>query len=97
MKAPAPSDEPLILVDEANRALGAAAKQAVHREGLLHRAFSIFMVDARGRILLQQRSPSNTIRAGCGRILRGHRAGGERTVAAARAASQRGARHRRYR
>ena len=57
MRAPKGSDEPLILVDESNRAVGAAPKQAIHRQGLLHRAFSIFMVDDRGRILLQQRNP----------------------------------------
>jgi len=50
------ADEPLILVDERNRAIGSAGKDAVHREGLLHRAFSIFLVDAKGRLLLQQRS-----------------------------------------
>ena len=49
------SEEQLILVDESNRATGSAGKTAVHRAGLLHRAFSIFMVDARGRIVLQQR------------------------------------------
>jgi isopentenyl-diphosphate delta-isomerase len=85
MKAPAASDEPLILVDEANRALGTAPKQAVHREGLLHRAFSIFMVDARGRILLQQRSLSKYHSGGLwANSCCGHPRPGERTVAAAR-------------
>ncbi|MCF8477216.1 MAG: isopentenyl-diphosphate Delta-isomerase [Pseudolabrys sp.] len=50
-------DEELILVNENNRAVGAAAKHLVHRNGLLHRAFSIFLIDSRGRILLQQRHP----------------------------------------
>ena len=54
MRAPQGSDEPLILVDEGNRAVGAAPKQAVHLRGLLHRAFSIFMVVERGGILLLQ-------------------------------------------
>ena len=49
------AEEQLILVSEANRAVGAAGKTAVHRRGLLHRAFSIFIVDGRGRMLLQQR------------------------------------------
>jgi isopentenyl-diphosphate delta-isomerase len=85
MKAPAASDEPLILVDEANRALGAAPKQAVHQEGLLHRAFSIFMVDGRGRILLQQRSLSKYHSGGLwANSCCGHPRPGERTVAAAR-------------
>ena len=43
------TDEQLILVDESNRATGSGGKTAVHRAGLLHRAFSIFVVDDRGR------------------------------------------------
>ena len=37
------SEEQLILVDERNRATGSGSKTAIHRKGLLHRAFSIFM------------------------------------------------------
>lgn len=48
--------EQLILVNERNRAIGHGEKLAVHEAGLLHRAFSIFLVDPQGRILLQQRS-----------------------------------------
>jgi isopentenyl-diphosphate delta-isomerase len=50
-------DEDLILVNERNRAVGTATKQLVHRNGLLHRAFSIFLIDSQGRFLLQQRHP----------------------------------------
>lgn len=50
-------DEDLILVDERNRAVGTAPKRHVHRNGLLHRAFSIFLIDRQGRFLLQQRHP----------------------------------------
>ena len=50
-------EEQLILVDESNRAVGSAGKTAVHRQALLHRAFSIFIVDDRGRIVLQRRNP----------------------------------------
>ena len=53
---PAARSEQLILVDEHNRAIGHAEKWSVHREARLHRAFSIFLVDAEGRLLLQQRS-----------------------------------------
>jgi isopentenyl-diphosphate delta-isomerase len=48
----------LILVNPQNRALGRSDKHTVHQAGLLHRAFSIFLVDAGGRILLQQRHPA---------------------------------------
>jgi isopentenyl-diphosphate Delta-isomerase len=83
MKAAA--DEPLILVNERNRALGTAGKEAVHREGALHRAFSIFLVDARGRILLQQRSPRKYHSGGLwANSCCGHPRPGERTLAAAR-------------
>jgi isopentenyl-diphosphate Delta-isomerase len=83
MKAPA--NEPLILVDERNRALGTAGKEAVHRAGALHRAFSIFLVDPRGRILLQQRSPRKYHSGGLwANSCCGHPRPGERTLAAAR-------------
>ena len=78
------ADEQLILVDEGNRAVGAAGKDAVHRKGLLHRAFSIFMVDERGRILLQQRNPKKYHSGGLwANSCCGHPRPGERTVSAA--------------
>jgi isopentenyl-diphosphate Delta-isomerase len=78
-------DEQLILVDEANRMTGSAGKTAVHRAGLLHRAFSIFMVDDRGRILLQQRHPKKYHSGGLwANSCCGHPRLGERTPAAAR-------------
>jgi isopentenyl-diphosphate delta-isomerase len=51
----ASDEEQIILVDRNNRAVGNAEKHAVHRSGLLHRAFSVFLCDAEGRVLLQQR------------------------------------------
>lgn len=48
--------EELILVNRQNRAVGRGEKRAVHEAGLLHRAFSIFLVDAAGGILIQQRN-----------------------------------------
>ena len=52
------AEEKVILVDENNRATGSAGKTMVHRRGLLHRAFSIFLLDDRGRIVLQRRNPN---------------------------------------
>lgn len=50
-------DEPLILVDEQDGAVGHADKWACHQgEGRLHRAFSIFVFNDQGELLLQQRS-----------------------------------------
>jgi isopentenyl-diphosphate Delta-isomerase len=79
------SEEQLILVDEHNRATGTGGKTAVHRSGLLHRAFSIFMVDDRGRIVLQQRSPKKYHSGGLwANSCCGHPRPGERTLVAAR-------------
>ncbi|HKK51865.1 MAG TPA: isopentenyl-diphosphate Delta-isomerase [Myxococcota bacterium] len=51
--------ESVILVDDQDREIGTAEKLAAHRDGgRLHRAFSVFLVDGRGRLLLQRRSAS---------------------------------------
>lgn len=77
--------EDLILVDARNRAVGRAEKWAAHRAGLRHRAFSIFLVDSRGRMLLQQRSREKYHSAGLwANSCCGHPRPGERTLAAAR-------------
>jgi isopentenyl-diphosphate Delta-isomerase len=78
------ADEQLILVDERNRAIGAAGKEAIHRKGLLHRAFSIFLVDERGRLLLQQRSREKYHSGGLwANTCCGHPRPGERTITGA--------------
>jgi len=49
--------EPLILVDSQDRELGQLSKAECHAgEGVLHRAFSIHLIDGQGQLLLQQRS-----------------------------------------
>ena len=49
--------ELIILVDEQDREIGVEEKLAGHRNGgRLHRAFSVFVFNARGEMLLQQRS-----------------------------------------
>lgn len=54
----------LILVDENDRAWGKLEKSLVHEKGLLHRAFSIFIFNSRGEMLLQQRADSKYHSAG---------------------------------
>lgn len=50
-------DEPLILVDSNDQVLGYDSKGACHDgDGQLHRAFSIFLFNGAGQLLLQQRS-----------------------------------------
>ncbi len=49
----------VILVDDADVAIGTADKLAVHNPpGQLHRALSVFMFDGAGRLLIQQRAVS---------------------------------------
>jgi isopentenyl-diphosphate Delta-isomerase len=85
MKAVSRQREYLILVDERNHAVGRAEKWDVHARGLLHRAFSIFLVDDGGRVLLQQRSRQKYHSAGLwANSCCGHPRPGERTHAAAK-------------
>jgi isopentenyl-diphosphate delta-isomerase len=48
--------EQVILVDEKDRSIGVAPKMEAHQKGLLHRAFSIFIFNTKGEMLLQQRA-----------------------------------------
>lgn len=48
--------EELILVNYDDEEIGYADKMHVHREGLLHRAFSVFIVH-NGKMLIQKRNP----------------------------------------
>jgi isopentenyl-diphosphate Delta-isomerase len=79
------AEERLILVDEKNRAIGVGKKTPVHRAGLLHRAFSIFIVDVEGRILLQRRAREKYHSGGLlANSCCGHPRQGETTLVAAR-------------
>lgn len=52
----------LILVDSQNKVLGTAAKDVCHDgNGLLHRAFSIFVFNDRMELLLQKRAPGKRL------------------------------------
>jgi isopentenyl-diphosphate Delta-isomerase len=46
----------VILVTEKDEAVGTMEKMEAHRRGLLHRAFSVFIFDTEGKMLLQQRA-----------------------------------------
>lgn len=54
----------VILVDEKDQPVGFSGKQAVHEQGLLHRAFSVFIFNPAGEMLLQQRAMSKYHSAG---------------------------------
>ncbi|RKP23055.1 isopentenyl pyrophosphate isomerase, partial [Syncephalis pseudoplumigaleata] len=54
-------EERCIVIDEHDRRIGAESKKTCHLMtnidgGLLHRAFSVFLFDPQGRLLLQQRA-----------------------------------------
>lgn len=48
--------EQLILVNEQDVAIGIMEKMEAHEKALLHRAFSVFIFNSRGELLLQQRA-----------------------------------------
>lgn len=48
--------EEVILVDDQDRPIGTMEKMEAHEKGLLHRAFSIFVFNSDGELLLHQRA-----------------------------------------
>lgn len=48
--------EEVILVNEADEQIGVMEKMEAHRKGVLHRAFSVFIFNDKGEMLLQQRA-----------------------------------------
>ena len=47
----------VILVSEKDEELGTMEKMQAHKQGVLHRAFSVFIFNKKGQMLLQQRAP----------------------------------------
>src|SRR5258708_40060857 len=56
--------EEVILVNENDISMGTMEKMEAHRKALLHRAFSVFIFNSKGEMLLQQRSPEKYHSAG---------------------------------
>jgi isopentenyl-diphosphate delta-isomerase len=56
--------ELLILVDEHDRELGVMDKLTAHQTASLHRAFSVFIFNSKGQLLLQQRADEKYHSAG---------------------------------
>ncbi|XP_078088912.1 isopentenyl-diphosphate Delta-isomerase 1 [Mustelus asterias] len=62
--------EMCILIDENDKRIGADTKKNCHlnqniNKGLLHRAFSVFIFNSEGKLLLQQRSDAKITFPGC--------------------------------
>ena len=56
--------EYVILVNNNDQSLGAMEKMEAHEKGVMHRAFSVFIFNSAGEMLLQQRaSPLITLLA----------------------------------
>lgn len=49
-------DNDVILVNKHDRAIGSMEKLKAHQEGVLHRAFSIFLFNKNGEVLMQRRA-----------------------------------------
>lgn len=79
------SEEQVVLVNDKDEPIGTMDKLQAHRSGALHRAFSVFLFDEHGRMLLQRRaegkyhSPGLWTNTCCG-----HPRKGEEVAAAAR-------------
>lgn len=74
----------LILVNENDVPVGTMEKMAVHQKALLHRAFSIFIFNSKGEMLLQQRAAGKYHSAGLWtNACCGHPVNGEQTQEAA--------------
>ena len=75
----------VILVDAQDQPLGTMEKMEAHEKALLHRAFSVFLFNSRGEMLLQQRALSKYHSGGLWtNACCSHPAPGEETGAAAR-------------
>jgi len=79
------NEETVVLVDENDREVGTAEKLEAHVSGALHRAFSVFVLNGRGELLLQRRAAG---KYHCGGLWTntccGHPRPGEPVAAAAR-------------
>tara|TARA_B100000809_G_scaffold86972_2_gene85478 strand:- start:12126 stop:12668 length:543 start_codon:yes stop_codon:yes gene_type:complete len=76
--------EGVILVDIDDNELGVMEKMEAHRKGVLHRAFSIFIFNSQGEMLLQKRASEKYHSGGLwSNTCCSHPRKGERTLAAA--------------
>lgn len=74
----------VILVNEKDEAIGTMEKMEAHRKGVLHRAFSVFIINDAGELLLQRRALEKYHSAGLWtNACCSHQFPGETTAAAA--------------
>ncbi|MFC6267882.1 isopentenyl-diphosphate Delta-isomerase [Frigoriflavimonas asaccharolytica] len=51
-------EEEVVLINEKDEILGSMNKMEAHENGFLHRAFSVFLFNSKGEVLLQKRAAS---------------------------------------
>ncbi len=74
----------VILVDENDTRVGTEEKLTAHQKGLLHRAFSVFVFNSKGELLIQKRAKGKYHSGGLWtNTCCSHQAPGEETIAAA--------------
>jgi len=56
IKIPHDPDEIIAVVNEDDEVVGKSTRKEVHEKGLLHREASVFIVNSKGEVLLQQRA-----------------------------------------
>jgi len=79
------NSQEVILVNENDEQVGVMEKMEAHRRALLHRAFSVFIFNHKGEMLLQQRAASKYHSAGLwSNACCSHPVPGEDTLVAAR-------------
>ncbi|MBL7932375.1 MAG: isopentenyl-diphosphate Delta-isomerase [Bacteroidia bacterium] len=77
--------EEVILVNEADEAIGKMEKLEAHEKGLLHRAFSVFVFNSKKEMLMQQRAAHKYHSAGLwSNTCCSHPRPGENTLTAAK-------------
>lgn len=50
-------EEQVVLISENDEVIGLMEKMQAHENGILHRAFSVFLFNDKGEVLLQKRAP----------------------------------------
>ncbi|MFT4754838.1 MAG: isopentenyl-diphosphate delta-isomerase [Salibacteraceae bacterium] len=77
-------EEQVILVDQNDQKIGLMNKMEAHEKALLHRAFSVFIFNAKGELLIQQRAHTKYHSAGeWANTCCSHQRNGESTLEAA--------------
>ncbi len=77
-------EDKIILVNEHDDMVGTMDKMEAHKQGLLHRAFSVFIFNSKGEMLMQQRALTKYHSAGLWtNACCSHPMPGERTIDAA--------------